>query len=118
MTVWDKDRTWTTKRKSGFEGSDRGGGGRREGRGGRGVVGRGRGSSGLRVREPQKINEFGRNYSQVSGSPINPSNCSMAGSEIDMIREPMECKFKCDFLNADRIQGELSSIGMDVNDAL
>ena len=90
----------------------------REGRGGRGVVGRGRGSSGLRVREPQKINEFGRNYSQVSGSPINPSNCSMAGSEIDMIREPMECKFKCDFLNADRIQGELSSIGMDVNDAL
>ena len=55
------------------------------------VIRRGRGSSGLRVREPQIFNKFGRNYSQVSGSPINPSSCTMAGSEINiMIRKSME----------------------------
>ena len=127
VTVWDKDKTWST-------GSGGGGGGGRgersarfndrfDGRGrgrGRGAErgergGRGRGGQGGARRE-NKFNEHGHDYSQVGG-PIDPSSCTLSESDIhDKIRSRMECKFARDFNTADRIEYELRQAGVLVHD--
>ncbi|KAL3791671.1 hypothetical protein HJC23_003928 [Cyclotella cryptica] len=121
VTVWDKDRVWTTQPQGGRGGGrrdtrdrfgGRGGGGRGE-RGGRG--GRGRGSGRGRGRERQ-LNEHGHDYYQTGG-PIDPSVCSLPEKEIHMlIRERMECKFDRNFEMADSIERELMSYGVNVHD--
>ncbi|KAL3771369.1 hypothetical protein ACHAWU_004642 [Discostella pseudostelligera] len=136
VTVWDKEKTWSTGGgggNGGGGGSGRGerinrfsdrldGRGRGRGAGGRGA-GRGRGSGdrigrggGGAARRENKFNEHGHDYSQVGG-PINPSTCSLTESEIhDRIRSRMECKFARDFNTADRIEYELRQAGVLVHD--
>lgn len=117
VTVWDRDRVWTTK-SGAVRGGGRGGGrgdrgGRRRG-GGRGG-GRGRGSGRGRGRDRQ-FNEHGHDYFKVGG-PIDPSICTLPEREIHMlIRERMECKFDRNFQMADSIQRELLSYGVEVHD--
>ena len=130
VSVWDKDRTWSTGggggggSGGGGRGGERGGsfdrsGGRGGGRGGGGRSGRsgreGRGSGRGRGRE-REFNEHGHDYDMVGG-PVNPESCKLSEVEIhDMIRERMECKFARDFNAADRIQRELSNAGVIVDD--
>eukprot|EP00578_Thalassiosira_sp_NH16_P002805 CAMPEP_0181132418 /NCGR_PEP_ID=MMETSP1071-20121207/30983_1 /TAXON_ID=35127 /ORGANISM="Thalassiosira sp., Strain NH16" /LENGTH=552 /DNA_ID=CAMNT_0023218747 /DNA_START=133 /DNA_END=1788 /DNA_ORIENTATION=- len=120
VTVWDKDRTWSTSRGGGGGGS-RGGGGRGDGGRGRnrndGFESRGRGRGGGRGRgRERQFNEFGHDYSQTGG-PVDPSVCTLAENEIhDLIRERMECKFARDFANADGIESQLRQSGVDVHD--
>ncbi|KAL9181699.1 hypothetical protein ACHAXT_012042 [Thalassiosira profunda] len=123
VTVWDKDKTWSTERS--------GGGGRGGGRGERGGRGRGGGRGGGRFDRfdsrsgrgggrgrggERSFNEFGHDYSQTGG-PIDPAVCSLEEPEIhDLIRERMECKFARDFQTADEIEAKLMSSGVDVHD--
>ncbi len=121
VSVWDKDRTWSTgggggggggRERGSFDRSDGGGG--RGGRGGR--FGReGRGSGRGRGRE-RRFNEHGHDYSMVGG-PVNPASCKLSEVEIhDLIRERMECKFARDFNSADRIERDLRMAGVIVDD--
>ncbi|KAL3808132.1 hypothetical protein ACHAXA_004578 [Cyclostephanos tholiformis] len=118
ISVWDKDRTWSTgggggggRERGSFDQSDcggRGGCGGRYGREGRGS-GRGRG------RERQ-VNVHGHDYSMVGG-PVNPASCKLSETEIhDLIRERIECKFARDFNSADRIERDLRMAGVVVDD--
>jgi hypothetical protein len=119
VTVWDKDRVWTTKAGAGAGGA-RGGGrgdrGARGGRGGRRDGGRiGRGSGRGRGKE-RRFNEHGHDYN-MAGGPIDRSVCSLPEREIHMlIRERMECKFDRNYDMADSIQRELLSYGVAVHD--
>lgn len=113
VTVWDRDRVWTTKAGSGRGGGrgDRGG----RGRGGGRREGRGRGSGRGRGRE-RRFNEHGHDYHKAGG-PIDPSICKLPEREIHiLIRERMECKFDRNFEMADSIQRELLSYGVEVHD--
>ncbi|KAL7490056.1 hypothetical protein ACHAW6_016124 [Cyclotella cf. meneghiniana] len=121
VTVWDKDRVWTTQPQGGRGGDrrdtrDRFGGRGRGGRGERGARGgRGRGSGRGRGRERQ-LNQHGHDYNQTGG-PIDPSICSLPEKEIHMlIRERMQCKFDRNFEMADSIERELMSYGVNVHD--
>ena len=111
VTVWDRDRVWTTAAGSrgGGRGGGRGGrGGRGGGRGGRGGRGSGRG----RGRE-RRFNEHGHDYRKTGG----PIDSDLPEREIHLlIRERMECKFDRNFEMADSIQRELLSYGVEVHD--
>jgi hypothetical protein len=126
VSVWDKDKTWSTgggstggggSSSSRFDPSrgDRRGGSGREGRGsGGGGEGRGSGRGRGRVRS---FNEYGHDYAQVSGTIVNPNTCSLSESEIhDLIKRRMESKFARRFNIADRIEQDLRNAGVNVND--
>lgn len=137
VTVWDKEKTWSTGGGGGNGGGGSGGNGERSdrfssrldgrgrGAGGRGAgrgrgsgdrIGRGGGGRGGGARRENNFNEHGHDYSQVGG-PINPSTCSLTESEIhDRIRSRMECKFARDFNTADSIEYELRQAGVLVHD--
>jgi hypothetical protein len=121
VTVWDKDRVWTTAPQTGRGGGggrgkrDGGRGGRGGGRGDRFGGGRGRGSGRGRGRE-RELNQHGHDYYQAGG-PIDPSICKLPEREIHMlIRERMECKMSRNFDMADSIERELLSYGVDIHD--
>ena len=127
VTVWDKDKTWSTGGfgraggggsggRSRFDSSrgDRGGSSR-EGRGSGGSR-EGRGSGRGRGRE-RSFNEYGHDYTQVTGTIVNPTTCSLSESEIhDLIKRRMESKFARKFNIADRIEQDLRNAGVSVND--
>ena len=129
VTVWDKDKTWSTgsgstcgggRGSSRFDPSrgDRGGSGR-EGRGsGGGNEGRGSGRGSGRGRgRVRSFNEYGHDYAQVSGTIVDPNTCSLSESEIhDLIKRRMESKFARKFNIADRIEMDLRNAGVSVND--
>lgn len=112
VTVWDKDRVWTTAAApQGGRGGGRGRG-RDGGRGGGRGERRGRGSGRGRGRE-RVLNEHGHDYSKTGG----PIDCQLPEREIHLlIRERMECKFDRNFDMADSIQRELLSYGVEIHD--
>jgi hypothetical protein len=127
VSVWDKDKTWSTGAGGGAGGAgrfdssrgDRGSSSSsssssREGRGSGGREGRGSGRG--RGRE-RTFNEYGHDYTQVSGTSVNPSTCSLSEVEIHgLIKQRMESKFARKFNIADRIEMELRNAGVNVND--
>lgn len=123
VTVWDKDKTWST---GGFGRAAAGGSRFDSSRGDRGISSReGRGSGGSREgrgsgrgrgRE-RSFNEYGHDYTQVTGTTVNPTTCSLSESEIhDLIKRRMESKFARKFNIADRIEMDLRNAGVNVND--
>ncbi|KAL7467700.1 hypothetical protein ACHAXS_009251 [Conticribra weissflogii] len=123
VTVWDREKVWTTD-----GGGGGGGGGRfdreRGGRGGRGRdrdrgrgPGRGRGRGRGSPSRERRFNEHGHDYTQIGNPVIDPAVCSLAEDEIHaLIRTRMECKFDRNFREADRIEEELMRSGVNVHD--
>lgn len=117
VSVWDKERTWTTNPGNPRGGGDRGGrGGRdREGRGGGRGGGRERGGRGGRSRPQQDFGPNGHDY-EMTGE-IDPAVCSLSEPEIhQMIAERLQHKLTRNFRDADDIQVQLQNAGVTVHD--
>lgn len=110
VTLWDKDRVWTTNR-------DRRGGSNRHGSNGRyGRQENGRRERGPRgPRAPRDFGPTGHDYTQVGD--IDPAACTLSVSEIDaLLAERLQAKMSRDFSTADGIQSHLTDQGVFVMD--
>ncbi len=69
------------------------------------------------ARRPRpSLNEHGHDYSRAGG-PVNLASCTLSETEMhDLIRKRMECKFARDFDSADRIERDLRTAGVIIND--
>lgn len=118
VTVWDKDRVWTTNmnRRGGSNrhgdngrfGSNRDGGGRPQ---------RNNDRNGRRPPRERNFGPNGHDYEQSSA--IDSSVCTLDESEIhSMLAERLRHKMSRNFQDADAIQDQLRSNGVQVNDGL
>jgi len=103
VTIWDKERVWTTNR-------NRRGGSNRHGNNGR--YGRERST-------PTRRRDFGpkgHDYRMIGG-PIDESRCSITEDQIDqLIAERLRFKMSRNFREADAIQDALIGQGIYIND--
>lgn len=121
VTLWDKERVWTTNpdrrggsnRHSGNGRYAQGGRGDRGGRGGRGDRG---GRGGRRERKPRDFGPNGHDY-EMTGNGIDPSICTLEVKEINsLLAERLQAKMSRDFQTADAIQDHLRDKGVLIMD--
>lgn len=115
VTIWDKERVWTTNRA-------RRGGSNRHGNNGRYGDERsnGRSDNGRYERStPSRRRDFGpkgHDY-RMTGGPIDESRCTISEDQIDqLIAERLQFKMSRSFREADAIQDALTGQGIFVND--
>ena len=110
VTLWDRDKIWTTNR-------NRRGGSNRHSGNGRYSGERSRGQRGQRSRGPRKdFGPRGHDYEQA-GDQIDPAYCTLTEPEIDsLLAERLQAKMSRDFDTADEIQKHLKDQGVLVMD--
>jgi len=111
VTVWDKEKIWTTSS-----------GGRRPGRGSGGRDRRGGGGRpGRQDRPPREERDFGptgHDYLQV-GEPLDPTHCPLTEDEINaLLADRLRAKMSRDFDHADSVKAQLEDAGVFVHDGL
>jgi len=115
VQVWDRDRVWRSGCSASGSGRppQRGGGGRFGGGGGGGD----RFGGGRRSRPPKDFGPTGHDY--IMSPDAGPITATITEDEINaLIAERLQNKMSRNFPEADRIQGELASLGVYVHDAM
>lgn len=121
VQVWDKERTWRTGASASGSGARRPGGrggdfGERGGGGGR-YGGDRDGGSGRRQRPPKDFGPTGHDYSKSPDA--GPNTVDASESEInELIAARLQAKMSRNFDEADRIQNELTDVGVYVHDGM